>query len=69
MICFLNSRHRSGTSSGEVTPDPIPNSVVKLSSADGTCPLWDRQSRPVPEPCLETNRPEGGFYFGKNEIE
>ena len=26
----------AGGSSGEVTPDPIPNSEVKLSCADGT---------------------------------
>jgi hypothetical protein len=33
---FINSQIFSGDNGIEVTPDPIPNSEVKLYSADGT---------------------------------
>ena len=38
----------SGGYTGEVTPDPIPNSEVKLAWADNTTglPLWERRSLP-----------------------
>src|SRR4029079_16835194 len=35
-VAFFNGRTVSGGDSGGVTPDPIPNSAVKPSSADGT---------------------------------
>ena len=37
-----------GGHSSEVTPDPIPNSEVKLTSADGTAGeiLWESRSPP-----------------------
>ena len=35
----------SGGDSREDTPDPIPNSEVKLSKADGTCPVRGWESR------------------------
>ena len=38
----------SGGDSRGVTPDPIPNSVVKPSSADGTWPGTARESRSPP---------------------
>ena len=38
----------AGGYSKEVTPDPIPNSVVKLFCVDGTaCRLWESRSPPV----------------------
>lgn len=38
----------SGGYGGRVTPDPIPNSVVKPSSADGTAgeTLWESRTPP-----------------------
>ena len=39
----------SGDHSGGVTPDPIPNSVVKPSSADGTTRVTVWESRTLPE--------------------
>src|SRR4051794_7227462 len=41
------SRKFGGTGVGE-TPLPIPNREVKPHSADGTCPLWGRESRSPP---------------------
>ncbi len=43
----------SGGYGREATPDPIPNSEVKLSSADGTAgaTLWE--SRSPPDPYME----------------
>ena len=40
-------RQFGGTGVGE-TPLPIPNREVKPHSADGTCPLWGRESRSPP---------------------
>ena len=38
----------AGGYSKEVTPDPIPNSEVKLFSVDGTaCRLWESRSPPA----------------------
>ena len=39
-----------GAFSGGVTPDPIPNSEVKPSSADDTP---SGESRPAPGPCIQ----------------
>ena len=36
LVGIYGGRTVSGGDSGGVTPDPIPNSVVKPSSADGT---------------------------------
>ena len=43
----------SGAYGGEVTPDPIPNSEVKLSSANGTAWVTMWESRTVPDFFLE----------------
>ena len=48
---FVDTGPRSGFSGGyggRVTPDPIPNSVVKPSSADGTAgeTLWESRTPP-----------------------
>ena len=50
----------SGGYSVEATPDPIPNSEVKLYSADGTAgtSLWESKSSP------EIMGPEGGDLSG-----
>ena len=42
----------AGDSSGGATPVPIPNTVVKSSSADGTCGAIRRESRPLPASIL-----------------
>ena len=39
---------RSGDNDGEDTPVPIPNTEVKLSSADGTRTAGSRESRSSP---------------------
>ena len=39
----------SGDHSGGVTPDPIPNSAVKPSSADGTTRVTVWESRSLPD--------------------
>jgi hypothetical protein len=39
----------SGGYSGGVTPVPVPNTVVKASSADGTAPEKEWESRTLPE--------------------
>ena len=52
MSCFfLNCSvvKNSGDHSGGVTPDPIPNSEVKPSSADGTARETVRESRTLPD--------------------
>ena len=42
------SKTLAGGYSKEVTPDPIPNSVVKLFRVDGTaCRLWESRSPPA----------------------
>ena len=49
LLIIQNYFTLSGGDSGGVTPDPIPNSVVKPFSADGTArfPAWE--SRTLPE--------------------
>ena len=44
LIQPIGQRFRSALTEG-VTPDPIPNSVVKPLRADGTNPARDRESR------------------------
>ena len=39
---------RVGTFSGEGPPVPIPNTAVKLTSADNTCLETDRENRAAP---------------------
>ena len=53
----------SGGHGGGAIPDPIPNSEVKPSCADGTAgaTLWE--SRSLPDLCPWTER-SGGFFFG-----
>ena len=48
----IRPRRFPGGISGGATPDPIPNSVVKPTRADGTGRASDRESRSLP-----------GFYF------
>ena len=43
------SQYRFGDNSEEVTPVPIPNTVVKLLSADDTWWATARESRSLPE--------------------
>ena len=64
-----HSPRRSSTSfaggySGRATPDPIPNSVVKTSSADGTAgeTLWESRTPPALCPL----RKKGAFLFGRS---
>ena len=40
--------YKSGDDGGGATPVPMPNTAVKPSSADGTCPEGDRESRTLP---------------------
>lgn len=44
---FLNYLMPLGGYGGEETPDPIPNSEVKLTCADGTACLWESRSLPI----------------------
>ena len=47
-ISLKNLYSLAGGYSKEVTPDPIPNSVVKLFCVDGTaCRLWESRSPPA----------------------
>ena len=41
----------SGGNDGEVTPVPIPNTEVKLSSADGTWTAGSWESKSSPDKC------------------
>ena len=43
----------SGGNGREATPDPIPNSEVKLSSADGTAWATVWESRSLPDPYIK----------------
>ena len=47
-ISIFNIDTMSGDDGGGDTPVPIPNTAVKPSSADGTCPEGDRESRTLP---------------------
>ena len=51
----------SGVFSGEVTPESIPNSVVKIPSADGTA--YQRESRSMPDLFLSRIPKECGFFL------
>ena len=51
----------SGDSSGEVTPVPIPNTVVKLSKADDTG--ISRESRSLPDLCPAKRKLCGAFFL------
>ena len=56
---------RFGGDVGGVIPDPIPNSVVKPSRADGTARETAWESRTPPELMLETPLlRKRGFFFG-----
>ena len=58
------SHHRfSGDDCGGATPDPIPNSEVKPSSADGTAwvTVWESRTLPDLWPGLERDR---AFFIG-----
>ena len=49
MRCRFNLLSLAGDYSEEATPDPIPNSEVKLFSADGTAwvTVWESRSSPA----------------------
>ena len=51
----------SGDSAGEVTPVPIPNTVVKLSKADDTG--ISRESRSLPDLCPNKRKFVGAFFM------
>ena len=70
-----------GGDGGEATPVPIPNTAVKLSSADGTAglPPWESRSPPnfIYGPCtgngagaflfaMKSGLPRSGIVFGNN---
>ena len=48
-MCRLKFSQVSGRNSREDTPVPIPNTEVKLSSADGTWGAGPRKSRSLPD--------------------
>ena len=53
----------SGGYSGDVTPDPISNSEVKLASANGTARETVWESRTPPDLSLEPRPTRSGFFF------
>lgn len=59
--CPCEGRRFSGDSSGEVTPVPIPNTVVKLSKADDTG--ISRESRSLPDLCPARRKLCGAFFL------
>ena len=50
--------HLVGVSNGEGPPVPIPNTAVKLTSADNTCLETDREDRSTPTQKLSRNSRE-----------
>src|SRR5660397_196982 len=54
-----------GGDGGEATPVPIPNTAVKLSSADGTAglPPWESRSPPNLPWALAPETEQGPFLF------
>ena len=54
-----------GGDGGEVTPVPISNTEVKLSSADGTAgfPLWESRSPPNLNWALAPETEQGPYCF------
>ena len=54
----------AGGYSKEVTPDPIPNSVVKLFRVDGTaCRLWESRSPPAFFYALIVPKAQAGLFY------
>jgi hypothetical protein len=53
----------SGGFSEEATPVPIPNTEVKLPSADGTALATGWESRSPPDPFQSPSRREGLFFW------
>ena len=53
----------SGGCSGGATPDSIPNSVVKSSSADGTARVTWWESRSLPESFIALTPSGVGAFF------
>ena len=52
ILCYIitavqNSTNTASADSAQVPPVPIPNTVVKLSSAENTCLETDREDREV----------------------
>jgi hypothetical protein len=49
MFWRLNETQFAGVYSGEATPDPIPNSEVKLASGDGSAVVtpWESSTMPA----------------------
>ena len=55
---FLKIKKTAGDYAGEATPVPIPNTVVKLSEADGTYGATRRESRKSPALHLKRSGPQ-----------
>ena len=48
MVVYGANHLRVGVVNGEGPPVPIPNTAVKLTSADNTCLETDREDRSMP---------------------
>ena len=72
-LLFASFNNRAGDNSKEATPDPIPNSVVKLFRVDGTAwvTVWESRSLPAfffrglrfAHPRLMSGAPTGRFFL------
>ncbi len=62
-IILFSCRHFSGGNSGGVTPVPVPNTVVKASSADGTALERGWESRTSPDYFSQSPTFGWGFSF------
>ena len=64
----IDTQKFSGDHCGGETPDPIPNSAVKSSSADGTAEatLWESRSSPRQSPRPEASVELRAFFFSKS---
>ena len=56
------SSEKSGDNSEEVPPVPIPNTEVKLFSADGTWRVTARESRALPEQRKTVDNQQSFFF-------
>lgn len=63
-----STRNTFGVDSDEETPDPIPNSAVKLISGDGTvrATVWESSTMPVL--WAELGKPSSAHFFCLFEI-
>lgn len=56
-------RNVFGVDSDEETPDPIPNSAVKLISGNGTVPATVWESSTMPVLWAELGKPSSAHFF------